>query len=312
MRATDPDGDALSYSVSAQDASGNPVTGIAVDGSGLVTWTPTTAGTYRLSVSVVDEHGLGAVKIYDVVVHDSSVVTQTSPPSINSHAPRIASSGETYSYLVDARDPDGDAITLSLDAASLARGMTFNPDNVREIIWTDPATVGQVYWATLTATTVDGSATETFAVTVMPANTPPTVDDVPLATVTAGNTFRYDMRVNDPDGDRISYKLLLAPEGLTIDEFGRMTWETTAQTPLQDYTVDVMVSDGRGGQFLHEFTVRVQADTQAPRVTILTNPQQGKVGEELVISVSAFDNVDVDRIELRIDGQIVVLNGGIG
>lgn len=311
VRATDPDGDALSYSVSAQDASGNPVTGIAVDGSGLVTWTPTTAGTYRLSVSVVDEHGLGAVKIYDVVVHDSSVVTQTSPPSINSHAPRIASSGETYSYLVDARDPDGDAITLSLDAASLARGMTFNPDNVREIIWTDPATVGQVYWATLTATTVDGSATETFAVTVMPANTPPTVDDVPLATVTAGNTFRYDMRVNDPDGDRISYKLLLAPEGLTIDEFGRMTWETTAQTPLQDYTVDVMVSDGRGGQFLHEFTVRVQADTQAPRVTILTNPQQGKVGEELVISVSAFDNVDVDRIELRIDGQIVVLNGGI-
>jgi hypothetical protein len=61
VSASDPDGDALTYTVSS------PV-GATISATGLITWTPTTAGVYTLSVQVEDPYGATATQTATIYV----------------------------------------------------------------------------------------------------------------------------------------------------------------------------------------------------------------------------------------------------
>jgi hypothetical protein len=75
---------------------------------------------------------------------------------------------------------------------------------------------------------------------------------------TQQTTYTYQIVATDPDGDRLTYTLLNAPEGTEIDENGLISFTPSGiLQPFYDFAIEV--SDGRGGTDTQIFTVELPA-----------------------------------------------------
>ena len=156
--ASDPDGDALVYSLDTAPS------GMTVNAaSGLVNWTPSPSqlGLNNVVVRVSDGRGGQATQVYAVVAW----------PAIN-HAPEIVSSpvtsavsGTAYHYTVVASDVDaGDSVSYSLDNAPA--GMSIHPTS-GVISWTPASNqLGANLIKVRARDTHNEFATQSFTVTV--------------------------------------------------------------------------------------------------------------------------------------------------
>ncbi len=78
-------------------------------------------------------------------------------------------------------------------------------------------------------------------------------------------TFRYQVAVSDPDGDRhLRYRLLEAPSGMAMDLLdGMITW-TPADSQAGRHPVVIEVDDRAGGKATQSFDVSVAFDGGTP------------------------------------------------
>ena len=99
--------------------------------TGMIQWTPsgTQLGAHNVTVRVRDLAGLFAIQSFTVQVNPAANGT----PFFTSAPPTTATVSLLYSYDADASDPEGDALTFSLDQAPT--GMTIDP-NTGLIQWT--------------------------------------------------------------------------------------------------------------------------------------------------------------------------------
>jgi len=59
-------------------------------------------------------------------------------------------------------------------------------------------------------------------------NGAPVIISEPIITATEDNQYSYQLEVKDPDGDSLTYLLILSPEGMSINsENGLLTWTPT-------------------------------------------------------------------------------------
>jgi len=73
-------------------------------------------------------------------------------------------------------------------------------------------------------------------------NHPPQITSTPVTSATVGEAYTYDVAATDPDGDTLTYSLLAAPTGMTINSStGLINWIPTA---AGSFGVTVKVSDG--------------------------------------------------------------------
>ncbi len=85
--------------------------GMNIEYRGLLTWTPSAAGTYRVSVQARDAQGNTAIQSFEIQV---VAATQNVPPHILSSPRTIYGAvGTPYGYNLNAWDANGDAITYS-------------------------------------------------------------------------------------------------------------------------------------------------------------------------------------------------------
>jgi hypothetical protein len=71
-------------------------------------------------------------------------------------------------------------------------------------------------------------------------NAPP---DVELKSqMVKDNTYVAELEAKDPEGGKLEYSLLESPEGMEIDEAGKITWEM-APEEKGDFEVKIMVKD---------------------------------------------------------------------
>ncbi len=301
VRASDPDADPLTFSLTSAPA------GMTIDpATGLVRWTPTAAQTGNRSVTVRVEDGQGgfAEQSFTVVV---SATAANRPPVVTSTPPLAATAAQPYSYSVAASDPDGDSLLYSLLAAP--SGMTINP-TTGLVAWTP--TIAQVGLQSVTVAAIDPSGaggTQTFSIAVADDNRTPTITSSPVPFVTAGLAYRYDVRASDPDGDPITYRLTQAPVGMTVDGFGRITWNSAIPN-IGTHRVAVTVEDHRGAFVTQTFDMVVLADVQTPRVNLLIDNNPVNVGSPVTFVVLATDNVGVAVRGLTINGTPVALDAG--
>lgn len=163
--ATDPDGDALTFS------SSNLPSGATFDPeTHIFRWTPAfdQSGTYQdISFTVVDSGSppMSATESIAIVVGNVN-----RPPEFATHLPISVTEGETVQFPVDAHDPDGNAITYY--ALGLPVDASFNPFTK---MFTWKTSVGQRgnYIVRIYATD-DGTPAQTGALEV-----PVTVGDLP-------------------------------------------------------------------------------------------------------------------------------------
>lgn len=70
-------------------------------------------------------------------------------------------------------------------------------------------------------------------------------------------TYVYEARAEDPDGDRLAYSLEMAPKGMTIDaESGRVTWEC-GQGEAGGHAVRIVAADEEGMKAVQEYTLTI-------------------------------------------------------
>jgi hypothetical protein len=90
------------------------------------------------------------------------------------------------------------------------------------------------------------------------ANSPPRITSTPGA-IDEDGTFRYAVRADDPDGERIlRYQLVAGPDGMEIDVVtGDLTWTPTPDQ-AGSHPVTIEVADRKGGVTAQSFDIRVE------------------------------------------------------
>ena len=87
--------------------------------------------------------------------------------------------------------------------------------------------------------------TTTIVINIADTNDAPAIDSVDGPSpdpVAAGNTVETQINASDEDGDEISYQLIDAPEGTSIDTNGLFSW-TTTDGDIGTTTIQVSVSN---------------------------------------------------------------------
>ncbi|HBE70079.1 MAG TPA: hypothetical protein DDW52_18180, partial [Planctomycetaceae bacterium] len=232
------------------------------------------------------------------------------PPVIASGAPRFTAVGEAYHYMVEASDPEGQAITYSL--ATSPDGMTIDASS-GEVAWTPTAEQAGQHVVTIIATDEGGAtAVESYQLDVLAQNTLPAILGEPPETAVAGASFSYDLVASDADLDPLSFELTQAPAGATVDAFGRITWETT-NDDIGSHDFEVIASDPRGGQAMQSFTLDLVADTEPPKLSLIETPNDASRNilpwqGPFTVFARAIDNVEVASLTLLANGQDIPLD----
>jgi hypothetical protein len=131
-------------------------------------------------------------------------------------------------------------------------------ENTGWLSWT-PTAVGQGGVVEVRAIDRDNQkASQTFRIEAVGsiANRPPIVASEGRSYAQVGNNYLYQIVASDADGDRLSYRVVSAPNGVSVNGDGVVLWTPSAnQQGKQEIAVEV--SDGRGGVHLHSWEVKV-------------------------------------------------------
>ena len=162
------------------------------------------------------------------------------------------------------------------------------------ITWTP--TTDELGTKSLTVTVGDDQGNLTtreifFDVVEDAANAPPTFVGVP-AVINPRITLDYSLQLGavDPNGDPLAFALVDGPTGMSVSPSGLLSWRPAADD-LSEYTVQVEVSDGRGGSSTVEFLASAVPIEQNLRPVVLNDPPTSAV----VDRVYAHDFVGFDR-----------------
>ncbi|MBI1249378.1 tandem-95 repeat protein [bacterium] len=301
-------GELYQYASSAVDPEGSPLRyelvggpqGIVIDPvSGLVRWIPGSSqlGEQTVTIAAIDPLGARTEQTFSILVSD---VAANHGPQINSIPSLVTDALLPYQYAVNASDPDGDSLTVTFD--ELPTGAIANGNNID---WTP--SLGQVGSQHVRLHVEDpyGSiAYQEFDIVVRPPNQAPSLvgDGPAVETVEAGHTFSRDIWATDPDGDHLTYTLVSGPDGMTVDEVGRIRFDGTEET-IGTYNVAVDVSDGRGASDTESFQLNVVADTTPPALTLTVPSTSVNIGETVQVILHSQETVAPNSVQLTANGQ---------
>jgi len=299
VSATDPNGDALTYSLVAAPA------GMAIDAAtGLIQWTPTAAqlGIHNVTVQVSDGRGGEATQSFAIEVSQAP----NNAPEITSTPETTGTAGVLYTYDVDATDADGDPLTYSLITAPA--GMAI--DAATGLIQWTP-TAAQLGIHNVTVQVSDGrggEATQSFTIEVEAAA--PVTDYIrPEVTVavappvaSAGDMVTITVNATDNVGV-LSKELMVDGVVVPLGPSGTATY--TSATP-GIFTAVATAQDGAGneGTDSEEFRFIVPGDVTPPFVAIIAPANEAKISEPVdIIGTASDENLSRYLLEYSAKGK---------
>ncbi len=246
VTATDSDGDLLTYILeSAPD-------GMTIDSStGVIQWLPSysQSGDYLIAVAVSDGNGGGDSENFTLTVANANRA-----PTISSTAVGSVIDGDIYLYAVVASDED-DEDSLSYVLSTSPSAMII--DSVSGLVqWSSPI-VGE-HAVGIVVSDGDIEVTQNFTLTVNEANEAPVITSIPVHAAIEGESYKYSLTAEDPNGDALSYRLITAPAGVTFDSIdSSINW---ASPVLGSYPISVEVSDPEGLFAQQSYTIQVVSE----------------------------------------------------
>ena len=311
--ATDAEVDPLSFSLLAHPS------GMTINANtGEIAWTPSTnqIGLSNVIIQVSDGAGGFATQAFSVQVA-AGVANQ--PPTFINTAPLYASVGAPLTYQLTASDPEGSGITYQLRRGP--SGISVNA-TTGQVTWTPTLSDIGTHIIAFAALDAQGAAAVlSFELEVLAANIAPVIHSLPPTKVTARSIYRYDAIASDQNLDPLSYQLINAPAGMTVDTFGRIRWQTE-MGDLGNHSATLRVTDPRGGAMEQMIQFVVVPDTVPPRVTIIpaqnivrANSPEVYIKFNLtpvyptnLVRVSAVDAVGIVSVKVTANGKPVSLD----
>lgn len=296
--ADDPDGWVLSvfeYDVNGPD-------GMKISNRGVLQWTPTADQVGRQNFVVVEvsdgtssSHQPFIVEVLNAAPNAWPVMTSTPPP--------LATIDQTYTYELAAFDADGDATVFELIGGPTGMQLVGGD----QLKWTPTEDLVGSHWVTVGVSDSKGGVGQQRFMIEAARNEPPEITSTAVTTVSAGARYRYDVQVDEPDGDPVSFRLVSAPEGMTVDSLGRIQWNPTS-AQIGSHPIEIVVADGRGGDDRSTYTIDVTADSNAPTVLITLSDNPVNLGGQVDVIVTAVDDVGVASIRVTAGGLPIVLD----
>jgi hypothetical protein len=305
--------------------------------TGQYSWTPTEAqsGAHSVTVTVTD-NGPGALSDSETITVTVNEVNQA--PILAAIGERSVDEGSPLNFLVSASDADlpAQTLTYSLDAASLAKGMTIEAAT-GAFAWTPGEVQDGTHTVTITVTdngTGALSDSETFGITVNEVNQTPVLDPLAGQNTDTASTLSFAVTASDADlpFQTLAYSLDAGSlaKGMTIDaQTGQFSWSPNFGHG-GSHSVTVTVTDNGPGNLAASgtFTVEVTVLNQPPTLDIdtavisytedaaptpiavggtVTDVEGNWNGGNLTAQISS-GAVVTDRIQL-VGGEVTVIGG---
>ncbi|MGC8929358.1 MAG: putative Ig domain-containing protein [Candidatus Woesearchaeota archaeon] len=255
--AIDPDEDFIIYSLT-QKPEGmtiNPLTG-------LITWTPNyeQSGIYEIIVRATDVQGAYDEESFNVTVYNTNRA-----PVLEPIGNKTVAENSTLEFVISAYDADGDALTYSV--LDLPAGAVFN-SVTRVFSWIPNFDQSGTYYVTFVVS--DGSLedNETIRIIVLNTNRAPIITSTPVVSAVEASLYSYDVEAYDEDLDSLTYLLITAPTGMSINSStGLINWiPTDVHSKLGTVNVIVGVYDGYATT-TQNFTITITDINQNPIIT---------------------------------------------
>ena len=330
LRATDPDGDNLNFTVNSLPTGAELVNN--GDGTAVFRWAPTESGAFPLTFTVTDDgspprsvpQSIVITVTLDITVPDIVGLPQAvAEQAIAAASLAVGTVGSMNNETVPAGfviSQDPSAGTPAVEGSAVNFVVSLGP-----VLVTVPDVVGlgqAEAEAALTALQlVPGSIIDQESETVPagsvisqnpPAGTsvargtaidlvvslgftnePPTIVSVPPTAAEEGRPYTYDVEATDPDGDLLQYSLTSGPTGMSVNaNIGLIEWTPTS-AQLGNNPVTVRVQDPFGVSDTQEFTITVAAPSGFPTAVIDSPAEDADLsGQVDVIGEASDDNLD--------------------
>ena len=246
------DGDSLSYNLSYNwSASGGSFTGQAFSGgTSVATWkAPDMAGTYTITVKVIDNNGNQATGNIVLLVQGNYQIITTLVTNDDDNW--VKPSGSCH-IECRAEDQNSTKLTYAWEASG-----GFISGRGSSVTWTAPNTAGDYRIAVAVTDSEGRQGKNSLNITVAPTRPtqrPPVIGDLGVTTkepeymkgdkIYQGKSCELRCIASDPDGDTLTYDWS-ADGGQLSGEGPLVVW--TAPTEFGNSQITVTVSDNKGG-----------------------------------------------------------------
>ena len=300
-------GQTLTFTVSATDAEGDPLTFSA---TGLPTgatfsnrtfaWTPTTGqiGDHQVTFTV-----------RDASAEDSETITITverpnAAPVLAGIGSKSTNENQGISFTISATDSDGDVISYS--ASGLPTGATFAGQTFS---WTPGYDQAGNYNVTFVASDGRVQDSETITISVANVNRAPALAGIGNRSVDEEETLSFTLSATDPDGTALTYSATGLPSGANLSG-PSFTW-TPTDDQIGSHEITFVVSDGMStdSETITVAVVSTVTDQTAP-VVARQSPAPGAIQVPLnnLITLHVTDagrGVNAASVHITVDGQVV-------
>jgi hypothetical protein len=243
---SDPDGDALTYSITNR-----PTWATFSTSTGRLSGTPATTnvGTFaNIVVRVSDGRATASLPAFTISV----TAPANRAPTIAGTAPTTARVGSAYSFQPTASDPDNDALGFTIQN----RPSWASFDTATGRLSGTPSATGTT--SNIIVSVSDGRVATSlgaFSITVSAAaNTAPSISGTPATAATVGTPYSFQPSASDANGDTLAWTIENRPSWLTFNTAtGRLSG-----TPSEAGTASniiIRVSDGAATASLASFSI---------------------------------------------------------
>ncbi len=210
-----------------------------------------------VSVELIPADGTQKGEVY----RTPAVKVGNTPPRIFtvSLSPQTIEIGRRLEAQVEANDPDHDRVDLTYRWLKNSVVIKEGEESFLDTTGLMPRDQIAVE-VTAHDPSATGNSVRSAALTV--GNRLPQILSVPPAS-DAVSPYEYFVQAVDPDGDRMTYQLEMAPSGMTINEqSGRIAW-LIPSNQLGTFHVKVVAKDGQGGAAFQEFDLTLSGPAPA-------------------------------------------------
>ncbi|WP_197470054.1 hypothetical protein [Oleiphilus sp. HI0117] len=268
-------------------------------------WIPQNDGEFEFDIALSDSRG-GKVDNQTFTVN----VQPNQPPEIiTSEFPNTASVGQEYVVVIDiendvplGRYENFDDLQIVFEQGpSAMRALkldgVYHQTNKFYISWTPTSNdLGENQIRFRVDDRLNSSVSSAYTITVVDDNSAPEITSRGVPDAEVSIPYSYQVEAIDPDGDNLSYKLLLAPEGMSVSDTGLITWTALERDLVEEppaytrFIVWVEVSDSKGGSDIEKYYLSLdEFYNRAPEFVPSYHPLIAKVGVPFVHQVVATD-----------------------
>jgi MYXO-CTERM domain-containing protein len=293
-KANDPDGDKLTWSVTAKPSSASFNTS-----TGVLTWTPKDADagkTFSFGVKVCDSKGACATQTWKV-----KVTNVNDAPKITSKPPTTATEDKLYLYKPVVFDPDtGDTQTWKILKGP--KGAKID-QKTGKLDWTpgDDEAGKTVDFEVQVCDKSGVCIKQTWKVKVTNVNDDPTITSKPPTTAEQDKTYTYSPKAFDPDpGEVLTWSSSKLPKGAKMDpKTGKITWTPKNADVGKKADFEIKVCDKAKKCATQKWSVTPKNVNDAPTILPGTPKDTAYVGQKYEFEPKASDPDANDKLTWR-------------